>query len=1498
MKKNRLLYEKQFEHDACGVGFVADINGKRANKILQKALEGVVNLTHRGAVGGDKKTGDGAGILTQLPLELFNDFLTNSKVDNITLGNFAVGMFFLPNIDTPEFDKCVETIKSSISKDFNLIAVREVPINPSTIGTKARESLPEIYQFFVSCNNFTNQDDFERDLYKLRKTIGAKIGNIRNYYCCSFSSRTILYKGMLQAHQLDQFYLDLRNPNFKTSIAIFHQRYSTNTFPDWKRAHPFRTLGHNGEINTIQGNRNWMKARENCASSDIWGENIELLKPFIDDDGSDSSELDNALELMTLSGRNILESICMLVPEAYEKISDLSDSAKAFYDYSSCIVEPWDGPSAIVFTDGRYIGAILDRNGLRPIRYHITRDNMIILGSEAGMLNLNPSDIVRSGRVGPGKILAVDTKEKVLLFDKEVKENISSNKDFIKWTSEKFLNANEIIKSNKDVIKEHSFLDEDNLLHLQKAFGYSLEDLERLIEPMSLTGKEPIGSMGDDTPIAALSSKPKSVFSYFKQRFAQVTNPPIDPYREDSVMSLRVVIGDKSNFFNSINDKNDYLFFDSPVLTNKEFSWIKNLQSSSFQVSRLDTLFNISKKNSLEESLLELKKLAIKEVEAGATILILSDRGISKELCPIPIMLAVSTIHNELIASGKRMNVSIIVESGEVKEDHHICCLLGYGASAINPYLAFASAKNWMSKFDGNLDDYESNYKLALERGILKVMSKMGISTVASYTGSQIFEIIGIDEGTSAKFFPGTVSRLGGVSLENFATDTLALHSRAYEQGDDKLKEEGIYRFRKDGEFHSLNPPVFKAIRRASKTGSYDDYKRFVKMSEDRPPFLIRDLLKFNLKKQIDIEEVESVDQIMKRFRTGAMSHGALSTEAHEAVAIAMNEIGGKSNSGEGGENSERFTKDDNGQFRNSAIKQVASGRFGVTPEYLASAQQIEIKMAQGAKPGEGGQIPGEKVTEEIASQRLSVPGVGLISPPPHHDIYSIEDLAQLIYDLKHSNPQARVGVKLVSEVGVGTVAAGVVKGYSDYVQISGSEGGTGASPLGSIKHAGIPWEMGLAETQQVLVMNDLRGRVCLSVDGGFQKGSDVVKAAILGAEEFGFGTSVLVALGCVMARQCHVNTCPVGIASQKPELRKKFPGVPQDAINYLYSIASEVREILASIGVKTLDEIIGRTEYLRQDTDFDFQKTKNIDLSRLIADPDPTNVKPRKKIIDRNNRNEEPIDYELINIFTSSIHEFKKNSFDMMIRTKDRSVGAILSSAIAKKFGNKGLPNDTISINFRGSAGQSLGAYLINGVKISLEGEANDYVGKSMHGGTIIIHPDRESNFSTDGNSIIGNTVLYGATAGSLFAAGTAGERFCVRNSGAVAVIEGVGDHACEYMTGGEVYIFGPIGKNLGAGMSGGIAYILNENENISEQVNHDMVSIEEVNDKDLNKIKETLNRHVETTNSARGTLLLKDFDKISSQFVKIIPKEISKLLASKGISIDDFDFINPDLN
>ncbi|MBT89122.1 MAG: glutamate synthase large subunit [Spirochaetales bacterium] len=1502
MKKNRLLYEKEFEHDSCGVGFVAGIDGTRTNKVLKRAIQAVINLTHRGATGSDQKTGDGAGLLTQLPLELFDEFLSANNINNISLGNLGVGMFFMPQEAAISHHKSLEIIKDSISKKgLLLLAIREVPIDSSVLGEKALDALPAIYQFFVSPKKLANQDKFERDLFLTRKIIDNKAlrDGIQNLYCCSFSSRTICYKGMLIAHQLDQFYLDLRNPNFKTSIAVFHQRYSTNTFPDWKLAHPYRRIGHNGEINTLMGNKNWMKAREDSATSKVWGKDIDMIKPFIAPNGSDSSDLDSALELLTLSGRDILQSVCMLVPEAYEKDPSVSNELKSFYEYSSCITEPWDGPAAIVFTDGRYVGAALDRNGLRPIRYHITKDNLIILGSEIGIVDVPPREVLRSGRVGPGKILAVDTQSKVLLFDNEIKNHLSKSFDYTKWTSEKFHRISDIISSQNPSKENPSNMPENQILTLQKVFGYSLEDLEKLVEPMSLTGKEPIGSMGDDTPISALSSKPKSVFSYFKQRFAQVTNPPIDPYREESVMSLRVLMGDKTSFFDSINSKEEFFYFDSPIITDKEASWIRTLKSKKFKTSIIDTLFSVSKKNDLKSSVEKIVKKSIKEVDKGSKVLLLSDKKVSKTKAPIPIMLAVSAIHHELISQGKRMKVSIVVESGEVREDHQVCCLLGYGASCVNPYLAFASVEDWMKKFDENTGDPLSSYKLALERGVLKIMSKMGISTVASYTGSQIFEIVGIDTETTNTYFPGTVSRIGGVSISNFETDTLIFHSNAFKaKTEEKLKEEGIYRFRKDGEYHFFNPLIFQAIRKVSQTSSHDDYKNFVSLHENRPPSMIRDLFEFKSLGEISIDEVEKVEDILKRFRTGAMSHGALSTEAHEAVAIAANKIGGKSNSGEGGENSSRFTRDEDGSWRNSAIKQVASGRFGVTPEYLASAEIIEIKMAQGAKPGEGGQIPGPKVSEEIASQRFSIPGVGLISPPPHHDIYSIEDLAQLIYDLKHANTSARVSVKLVSEVGVGTVAAGVAKGYADYVQISGSEGGTGASPLGSIKHAGIPWEMGLAETQQVLVMNDLRGRVGISVDGGFQRGFDIVVAAILGADEYGFGTSVLVALGCVMARQCHLNTCPVGIASQKPELRKKFPGVPDEAVNYLYAIANDVREILSKIGVRSIDEIIGRTELIKIKSNIDFQKTNNIDLSKLIADPDPSNTKPRRRTLSRNSRDEEPIDYKILDLCESSIDKLQKKSVDLPIRNTDRTVGAILSGAIAKKYGDRGLPAETIKVNFKGIAGQSFGGYLINGVSISLEGEANDYVGKSMHGGKIVIYPDRESNYLTEGNSIVGNTVLYGATGGRFYAAGYAGERFCVRNSGAVAVVEGVGDHACEYMTGGEVYIFGPVGKNLGAGMSGGLAYILVENKNIEHQINHDMVFIEKVNSKDIKKIENSLSEHYSLTKSRKAERILDNFKNFTSKFIKVVPKEIFNLLESKGISIDDFDFVNPKLN
>ena len=1501
MNIERTLYEKSYEHDACGVGFVADIEGKRSNKILQKGLEAVINLTHRGAVGGDKKTGDGAGVLTQLPFELFDEFLSKEDIDQITIGNFGVGMYFLPRKENLTHKKSLNLIEKILKeKDIKLIASREVPVNDFALGERALESKPDIFQFFVKDVNFTNQNDFERKLYSLRKTIASQSekNKLDEVYCCSFSSKSIIYKGMLQAHQLDQFFLDLRNPNYKTNKVMFHQRYSTNTFPEWKLAQPFRFLAHNGEINTIKGNTNWMMAREKECFSEVWKNNINDITPFIMPGGSDSAELDNALELMSLTNGDVLKSISMLIPEAYEKDPSFDPKLKSFYETTSCIVEPWDGPAALVFTDGNILGAALDRNGLRPVRYHITKDNMIVLGSEAGMVRIDPSEIVRSGRIAPGKMIAIDTERKILLSNSEIKSEIYNKFDYEKWTSENFHSITKIVSSNKESYSKEN-IDSEKLLLLQKAFGYSLEDLERLFEPMSLTGKEPIGSMGDDTPIAALSSKPQSVFNYFKQSFAQVTNPPIDPYREDSVMSLRVILGDKSSFFNIENAKNQFYYFDSPVLTNNELNFIKNFNNSNLKVSEIDTTFFISKRSDLTKSISQITDKVLENVRKGSNIIILSDRELNKEKAAVPIQILVSNIHNSLIQNGLRMKTSIIVESGEIKEDHHVCCLLGYGASAVYPYLAFESVKNWMSKFDGKQDEYLANYKLGLERGILKVLSKMGISTVASYTGSQIFEIVGIDSKTVNRFFPGTVTRIEGVSLKNIEKDIMTLHSNAFSDDKiDKLKEEGIYRFRKDGEYHSLNPPIFKALRKLSKTASYEDYVKFNDLHDSRPPSLIRDLFELESKGSISIDEVESEEEIMKRFRTGAMSHGALSTEAHEAVAIAMNRIGGKSNSGEGGENSDRFETDENGDSKNSSIKQVASGRFGVTPEYLSSANQIEIKMAQGAKPGEGGQIPGNKVTEEIASQRNSIPGVGLISPPPHHDIYSIEDLAQLIYDLKHANVNAKVGVKLVSEVGVGTVAAGVAKGYADYIQISGCEGGTGASPLGSIKHAGIPWEMGLSETHQVLVMNDLRGRVTLTVDGGFQRGFDVVVAAILGAEEFGFGTSVLVALGCVMARQCHLNTCPVGIASQKPELREKFPGIPEQAVNYLYSVANDVRAILAKIGVKSLDDIIGRTELIKQKTKANYNKTKNIDLSRIIADPDPSNLKPRKRVIERNNRVEDPIDFELINFFRKSIDELVSNKIELNISTVDRTVGAILSGAIAKKYGNKGLPDDTINVSFKGIAGQSFGGYLINGVNLNLEGEANDYVGKSMNGGRIAIYPNSSTNFDIQGNSIVGNTVLYGATGGSLFAAGAAGERFCVRNSGALTVVEGVGDHACEYMTGGEVYILGPVGKNLGAGMSGGITYIYNENQNLDEQINPEMVFIDEISDRDKIKIRNIVELHYDLTRSLKAKEILENFDVEIKSFVRIIPKEINRILDLNGINIDDFDFLNPKLN
>jgi glutamate synthase (ferredoxin) len=1491
------LYNPYYEHDACGVGFIADISGNKSHKIVELAIEAVVDLTHRGAVDADAKTGDGAGILTQIPVKLFKKEINKLgyRISNDT--EFAVGMIFLPK-DNPVAQERCKTIVEEVIEHNGLILFgwRPVPVDSSVLGDKAALTRPEILQVLIGRKGNLSDDAFERKLYIVRKEIEQHVARKGKdgFYIPSFSHRTIVYKGLFVAPQLRRFYLDLQNPNFESSLAVFHQRYSTNTFPNWFLAQPFRMLGHNGEINTLRGNQNWMRAREPELTSHVWKKKIKRIVPIIQPGGSDSANLDNVLELLVMSGRDLRHSVTMLIPEAYENMQFMDPALKDYYEYHSCISEPWDGPAAIAFSDGRIVGSSLDRNGLRPARYIVTDDGVIIMGSEVGMIDIEPSKVIEKGRLGPGKIIAVDTLKGVLLKNEEVKKQLASQRTYSEWVHRNMFDTQPLnLTSNWEGI---GIYDEPELIKVQKVFGYSLEDLERVLEPMVMNSKEPVGSMGDDTPLSVLSRKPRLLFTYFKQRFAQVTNPPIDSLREQLVMSLVTRIGPRGSILEEQENHAKLMKFPSPVLTNAELKWIKELRHADISSTVVSTVFDATKgPEGMEIELEEICKLAYKSVENGKKVLILSDRDVGEDKAPIPSLLAVSAIHHHLIRKGVRMRASIVVETAEAREDHHFACLIGFGASCINPYLAFETVANMVSKGNGleeiGLTKALENYRTAVEKGILKIMSKMGISTVASYRGAQIFEVIGINRSVIDKYFCGAESRIRGVGLREIAIDMLRFHEAAFDTDETSLREVGIYRFRKDGEYHAFNPTVFKALHKAARSGKYEDYEKYSEAVESRPPMSLRDLLVFKKRKPIPIDMVEPIDSIVKRFCAPGMSFGALSAEAHETVAIGMNRVGAKSSSGEGGENPDRFHRRPNGDWPNSLIKQVASGRFGVTPEYLASAKELEIKMAQGSKPGEGGQLPGAKVSAEIARVRHSVPGVSLISPPPHHDIYSIEDLSQLIYDLKHINTRAKVAVKLVAEAGVGTVAAGVAKGYADVVHISGHEGGTGASPLGSIKHAGIPWELGLSETQQVLVLNDLRGRVVVRVDGGFKTGRDVVIAAILGAEEYGFGSASLVAIGCVMARQCHLNTCPVGVATQKPELRAKFPGSPEHLVNFLFGVAQEVREILSSLGFRKLDDLIGRTELLEPRYDAELPKTKDIDLSALLADPDPSGGKPRLHIKERNDRVDAPLDNIILQDAMDAIAGKEPVRIRSEIRNTNRTVGAMVAGEIAFRYGDRGLPEGTIEISFRGSAGQSFGAFCINGMRLILEGEANDYVGKGMHGGEIVIKPPIGSTFLSHKNVIIGNTVMYGATGGALYVAGDAGERFCVRNSGGNAVIEGLGDHGCEYMTGGTVVVLGDTGRNFGAGMTGGIAYILDENNSFPAKLHSQFVTHERViEEEDINTIRSMITRHHEVTESKRSEDILKNFTHFLPLFWKVIPVESIKLLeAQKKAAKDD---------
>jgi glutamate synthase (ferredoxin) len=1481
------------ERDACGVGFVADVSGRRSHDVLVHALGALHNLAHRGAVSADGRTGDGAGVLTQIPHRLFRRDLEAQGIQLERDRDLAVGTFFVAN-DSP-YKKIYALIRDEIARSpLKRLMWRVPPLDDSALGDQARERRPVIRQVLMGRPEWLSDDAFERTLYLTRKRIERRLeeAGLGRAYVTSFSSRTISYKGLMVADQLANFYLDLADPDYDTAIAVFHQRYSTNTMPRWSLAQPFRFLAHNGEINTLQGNVNFMRAREPRMSSYVWGSEVRDLLPVIEPGGSDSAALDNAFELLTLSGRDVLHTLMMLVPEAFEQDSSTTPELAGFYRYHSALMEPWDGPAALALTDGRYAVAGLDRNGLRPQRYWLTRDGLLVVGSEAGLVSLPEEEIVEKGRLGPGRLLAVDTLEGKLLRNEEIKARYATRRPYREWV-ERY----EVATERRDCPLDTQLMDSESLTRNQKLFGYSSEDYDRIFEPMAGRADMPVGSMGDDTPLAVLSEQPQQLYRYFKQRFAQVTNPPIDPLRERLVMSLSTVLGPRASLLEEEAEAARVMRFESPVIDAGQLRWLREQQV--FGTATLQARFPVSDgPEGLQAALEELADRAQEEVEAGVSVLVMSDREVGPEWAPVPMLLAVGAVHHRLLLVGRRTKAAIVCETGEPREDHHFACLIGYGAALVHPYLAFATArdaagrgKRAESGDEGAVtgDQAISNYVKAVEKGLLKIMSKMGISTISSYRGAQIFEAVGVDHDVIERYFYGTPSRIGGAGLEAFASDVLRLHAEAFGEHS-ALIDRGLYRFRKAGEYHAFNPKVFKTLHKAVRSESFEAFEEYAREVESRPPCNLRDLLQVRkAQPPIPLDEVEPVERIVRRFTTQAMSHGSVSREMHESLAVAMNRLGAKSNSGEGGEDPERFRPFDRdrpessfapwhpkaGDWANSAIKQVASGRFGVTAEYLVNAREIEIKMAQGSKPGEGGQIPGFKVSAEIAAIRHSVPGVTLISPPPHHDIYSIEDLAQLIYDLKRVSRRARVGVKLVSTAGVGTIAAGVAKGYADNIQISGYDGGTGASPLSSVKHAGVPWELGLAETQQVLVANDLRGRVTLRVDGGMKTGRDVMIGALLGAEEFGFGSAALVAAGCALIRQCHLNTCPVGIATQDPELRKRFQGQPEHIVNFFVYLAQQVRMILAGMGFTSLDDVVGRVDLLEQ-REVALPKVGRLDLSAVLHDPDPLGGRARRSVQSRNDRPEPapPLDETLWLEARSAIEGTERKVLRYPVTNRERSLGARLAGEIARAHGTSGLEPGSVEATFTGAAGQSFGAFAVAGMKLHLVGEAQDYVGKGMSGGEIVIAPARGSRFETHRHVILGNTVLYGATGGSLYAAGSAGERLCVRNSGATAVVEGCGDHGCEYMTGGVAVVLGSTGRNFGAGMSGGVAYVHDPDERLQARVNTGMVRVEALeHDVDRALLRALVERHAEVTGSSRALGLLDDWAMAIASFRRVAP-------------------------
>jgi len=1487
--KEQGLYLPEFERDNCGAGFICNLNGEKSHQIIHNALEILVKLEHRGAVSSDGKTGDGAGILIDIP----HDYLKRvCEFELPEAREYAVGMVFLPK-SFNQNNYCITTFEDELKKQgLAILGWREVPVDTSNLGKIAAKTEPKIKQIFVGKNNIELTDlQFNAKLFAARKIAEhkiqkSKISEANYFYLSSFSTTTIIYKGLLVPEDIGRYYLDLKESDLVTRLALVHQRFSTNTFPSWDLAQPFRHMCHNGEINTLRGNVSRMRAREELMKSDLFGEDIKKLFPIVMEGKSDSASMDMVVEMLLMTGRSLPEVMMMMVPEAWEKHQTMSDEKKAFYEYNSCIMEPWDGPASVPFTDGNYIGALLDRNGLRPSRYTVTKNGNVVMSSEIGVMDIKPENVVKHGRLEPGKMFLVDMNAGRIIEDEEIKNEIVSRHPYRKWLNKHTLPLAKIPYTNNQCPVETT-----NYKTRLRLFGYTQEDISTIITPMATKAKEAIGSMGNDTPLAVLSDKPQLLYNYFKQLFAQVTNPPLDGIREEIITDISLAIGGDRNIFDIAAEHAKKLRIQNPVISNDDLDKIKNIEHPDFKAATIPMLYPIDKGvNGLEKALDDIILQTEKAVLEGANIIILSDRGVTKQDVPIPALLACSYVHHSLNKKGQRSKFGIVLETAEPREPHHFATLFGYGASAINPYLVNEIIRTQVKENTiTNIDAEEAvqNFNKAVGKGILKIMNKIGISTLHSYRASQIFEIVGLKKAFVNKYFPFTPSRIGGIGLYVLDKDLTKRYEKAFPKTDVKdvldLEIGGDYRWRRDGEKHLFNPTTISKLQQAVRLKSKESYKTYADAINEQNKNLmtLRGLFEFNNLDPISIDDVEPWTEIVKRFKTGAMSYGSISAEAHENLAIAMNKIGGKSNSGEGGENKKRFDKLPNGDWKNSAIKQVASGRFGVTSNYLTNAKEIQIKMAQGAKPGEGGQLPGEKVLPWIAEVRNSTPYVGLISPPPHHDIYSIEDLAQLIFDLKNANREARINVKLVSKVGVGTIAAGVAKAKADVILVSGYDGGTGASPLTSLKHCGLPWELGIAEAQQTLVLNNLRGRISLECDGQLKTGRDVAIACLLGAEEFGFATAPLVASGCIMMRACHLNTCPVGIATQDPELRKNFKGTPEHVINFMYFVAEELRQIMAQLGFRTIKEMIGQTHKINATNAVDHYKAKGLDLSAILHQPVLEGSEIVSNVEKQDHNLENVLDMRILSDAKLAINYKTDTSLTYKIHNTDRSVGAIISNEISKIHGEDGLPENTLKIDFKGSAGQSFGAFATKGLTFKVEGETNDYLGKGLSGAKIIIKKPEEADFIAEDNIIVGNVCFYGAVSGEAYINGIAGERFAVRNSGVTAVVEGVGDHGCEYMTGGKVVVLGDTGRNFAAGMSGGIAYVYDKDKKFSNDLcNMEMVELETLTNEDKNELKSLIENHKSYTDSSLAAKMLDDWDKHVKYFTKVFPTDYKKAL------------------